>query len=50
MGRLDCDPGDLRYCPTKIGDCSACELAREAYGPEPEPEQNEEDDPDGTAA
>lgn len=39
MGRLDCDPGD--YCPTHIGDCSACELAREAYGPEPEAPDND---------
>lgn len=40
--RLSCDPGDVRYCPTKVGDCSACELAREVYGPETE--RDEEDD------
>lgn len=50
MGRLECDPSEPRYCWTKLCDCTACELAREAYGLEPEPKQDEEDDSDGTAA
>lgn len=35
MSRLGCDPGDPRYCPTRVGDCSACPVALDAYGPEP---------------